>query len=187
MVFHVRPLVASGKPATRPSRCDGARSRLFKLFSSIESCTTRALTGWPTFCWTIVAAFSAAKGFLSRRSICLSPTLVCRLVEGAAERGAVPFVSWKSNAVLRSLYQTASEESMKLAGQFDLTRMERDAGLHRHSRGSQQQPVRRRAAREDGPLSAALVENGATDVPRAEDEVGRAALSRPIRSPRRPT
>ena len=32
-------------------------------------------------------------------------TLVCRLVEGAAERGAVPLVSWKSNAVLRSLYQ----------------------------------------------------------------------------------
>jgi aminopeptidase len=52
------------------------------------------------------------------------PTLVCRLVEGASRRGAVPFVSWKSNAVLRSLYQTASEESMKLAGQFESARME---------------------------------------------------------------
>ncbi|HEX2474668.1 MAG TPA: aminopeptidase, partial [Lacipirellulaceae bacterium] len=52
------------------------------------------------------------------------PTLVCRLVEGAAQRGAVPFVSWKSNAVLRSLYQTASDESMKLAGQFESARME---------------------------------------------------------------
>jgi aminopeptidase len=51
------------------------------------------------------------------------PTLVCRLVEGAAQRGAVPFVSWKSNAVLRSLYQAASEESMKLAGQFESARM----------------------------------------------------------------
>ncbi|MEX0612999.1 MAG: hypothetical protein WD229_12840, partial [Pirellulales bacterium] len=29
------------------------------------------------------------------------PTLVCRLIDGAAERGAVPLVSWKSNAVLR--------------------------------------------------------------------------------------
>jgi aminopeptidase len=52
------------------------------------------------------------------------PTLVCRLVEGAAERGAVPFVSWRSNAVLRSLYRTATEESMKLAGQFDLAKMQ---------------------------------------------------------------
>ena len=51
------------------------------------------------------------------------PTLVCRLVEGAAERGAVPFVSWRSNAVLRSLYRTATEEGMKLAGQFDLAQM----------------------------------------------------------------
>ena len=36
----------------------------------------------------------------------------------------VPLVSWKSNAVLRSLYQTATEESMKLAGQFESARME---------------------------------------------------------------
>jgi aminopeptidase len=52
------------------------------------------------------------------------PTLVCRLIEGAARRGVVPLVSWKSNAVLRSLYQTATEESMKLAGQFESARME---------------------------------------------------------------
>jgi aminopeptidase len=51
-------------------------------------------------------------------------TLVCRLVEGAAKRGATPLVSWKSNAVLRSLYQTATEESMKLAGQLESARME---------------------------------------------------------------
>jgi len=50
--------------------------------------------------------------------------LVCRLVGGAAARGAVPLVSWKSNAVLRSLYQTASEEGMKLAGQLESARME---------------------------------------------------------------
>jgi aminopeptidase len=52
------------------------------------------------------------------------PALVCRLVEGAARRGAVPLVSWKSNAVLRSLYQTATEESMTLAGQFESARMQ---------------------------------------------------------------
>jgi aminopeptidase len=52
-------------------------------------------------------------------------TLVCRLIEGAAVRGAVPLVSWKSNAVLRSLYQTATEESMKLAGEFESDRMEK--------------------------------------------------------------
>jgi aminopeptidase len=52
------------------------------------------------------------------------PALVCRLVEGAAARGGVPFVSWKSNTVLRSLYQTATEDSMKLAGKFESDRME---------------------------------------------------------------
>src|SRR3954471_23748526 len=52
-------------------------------------------------------------------------TLVCRLVEGAAKRGAVPLVSWKSNAVLRSLYQTATIESMKLAGELESARMEK--------------------------------------------------------------
>ncbi len=75
------------------------------------------------------------------------PTLVCRLVEGAAKRGAVPLVSWKSNAVLRSLYHTATDESMKLAGQIESSADGADARLHRHSRRSQQQSVRRRAAR----------------------------------------
>ncbi len=50
--------------------------------------------------------------------------LVCQLIEGAAQRGAVPLVSWKSNAVLRSLYKTATVESMKLAGQLESARME---------------------------------------------------------------
>src|SRR4029079_4121774 len=52
------------------------------------------------------------------------PTLVCRLIEKAAERGAVPLVSWKSNSVLRSLYQTATVESMSLAGQIESSQME---------------------------------------------------------------
>jgi len=52
------------------------------------------------------------------------PALVCRLIEGAARRGVVPLVSWKSNDVLRSLYRTATEEGMKLAGQFESARME---------------------------------------------------------------
>src|SRR5688572_599614 len=52
------------------------------------------------------------------------PALVCAIVEGAAERGAVPLVSWKSNAVLRALYRTATEESMQLAGKFESDRME---------------------------------------------------------------
>src|SRR6476620_3212290 len=51
-------------------------------------------------------------------------SLVCRLVEGATQRGAVPLVTWKSNAVLRSLYQTATEESMTLAGQLESARMD---------------------------------------------------------------
>ncbi len=51
------------------------------------------------------------------------PNLVCALVEGAAARGAIPLVSTKNNAVLRSLYQTATEESMKAAAEFEGARM----------------------------------------------------------------
>jgi aminopeptidase len=51
-------------------------------------------------------------------------SLVGKLVEGAAKREAVPLVTWKSNAVLRALYRTATEESMKLAGGFERARME---------------------------------------------------------------
>ena len=43
------------------------------------------------------------------------PTLVCRLVELAAARGARPLVSRKDNAILRSVYSTATVESMQLA------------------------------------------------------------------------
>ena len=50
--------------------------------------------------------------------------LVCALVEGAAARGAVPLVTTKSNAVLRSLYQTATVESMQAAARFEKDRMD---------------------------------------------------------------
>jgi len=49
--------------------------------------------------------------------------LVTELVEGAAARGAVPLATWKSNAVLRSLYRTATAESMQLAARFEGERM----------------------------------------------------------------
>jgi aminopeptidase len=52
------------------------------------------------------------------------PQLVCALVEGAAARGAIPLVSTKNNAVLRSLYRTATEESMRLNGALERARME---------------------------------------------------------------
>ena len=50
--------------------------------------------------------------------------LVCALVEGAARRGAIPVVEMKSVVVQRSLYRTATEESMKLCGAIELARME---------------------------------------------------------------
>ena len=53
------------------------------------------------------------------------PDLVCRLVEVAAERGAVPHVVWKNNAILRSLYRSASVESMSLAGELEAEAMRR--------------------------------------------------------------
>lgn len=52
------------------------------------------------------------------------PTLVCRLVERAAARGAHPLVSWKNNSVLRSLYRTGTGENIGLAGRFERQRME---------------------------------------------------------------
>lgn len=49
--------------------------------------------------------------------------LISRLVELAAARGARPVVSRKDNAVLRSLYTTATAESMQLAGSLERERM----------------------------------------------------------------
>lgn len=51
------------------------------------------------------------------------PTLVCRLVELAAARGAHPFVTCKNNAVLRSLYRAGSDVALELAGRFEQSRM----------------------------------------------------------------
>ena len=122
MVGRVRPcgFCGAGDPLARG---------YFSRFTSTPTldcppCTILASTNLPICCSTTVAASKRAKRCSSRRSTCRTPTLVCRLVEGAAERGAVPLVSWKSNAVLRSLYQTATEESMKLAGKFESARME---------------------------------------------------------------
>jgi aminopeptidase len=53
------------------------------------------------------------------------PALVCRLVQLAAGRGAVPLVTWKSNAVLRSLYMHGTEKSLALAGEIEKARMQR--------------------------------------------------------------
>ena len=51
------------------------------------------------------------------------PAIVCQLVELASARGAVPLVSCKNNRVLRSLYQTATKQSMQSAGSFEAARM----------------------------------------------------------------
>ncbi len=50
--------------------------------------------------------------------------LVCQLVKGAAERGAVPLVSWKNNTVLRSLYTTGTKEGLSLIGSLERDRMQ---------------------------------------------------------------
>jgi len=55
------------------------------------------------------------------------PVLVCTLVELAVARGGVPVVSWKNNTVLRSLYRTATDESMALAGSIERHAMEQMA------------------------------------------------------------
>ena len=52
------------------------------------------------------------------------PQLVCRLLEAVSDRGAVPLVFWKNNSVLRSLYRSATKDSMQLAGQLEATAMQ---------------------------------------------------------------
>jgi aminopeptidase len=47
------------------------------------------------------------------------PNLVCRLVDEVSRIGAIPIVNIKHNAVLRSLYRGATEDSMALAGRFE--------------------------------------------------------------------
>ena len=54
-----------------------------------------------------------------------NPALVCRLVELVSVRGGIPLVSYKSNAILRSLYQHGTPEGMTLSGELERSRMER--------------------------------------------------------------
>jgi len=56
--------------------------------------------------------------------------VVTTLVERVAEAGGLPFVTIKRNKVLRALYQNATEEQMRLTGEFERVRMaEMDAYL----------------------------------------------------------
>jgi len=51
------------------------------------------------------------------------PAFTRRLVELAAERGAIPIVDAKQNAVLRALYRTGTERSLSAAGRIEAARM----------------------------------------------------------------
>ncbi|HID23839.1 MAG TPA: aminopeptidase, partial [Planctomycetaceae bacterium] len=53
------------------------------------------------------------------------PTIICRLIEVATDRQALPVISCKDNAVLRTLYRHATEEQMTLIGQLERARMQR--------------------------------------------------------------
>ena len=50
--------------------------------------------------------------------------VVTALVERIAQAGGLPFVTLKTNKVLRALYNTATEEQMRLTGEFEKSRME---------------------------------------------------------------
>jgi len=54
-----------------------------------------------------------------------STQLVCDLIDGAAARGAIPLVTWKSNAILRSLYTNGTREGLSLIGELEKDRMEK--------------------------------------------------------------
>jgi len=50
--------------------------------------------------------------------------VVTALVERIVQAGGLPFVTLKSNKVLRALYNNATEEQMRLTGEFERVRME---------------------------------------------------------------
>ena len=52
-----------------------------------------------------------------------SSQLVCRLVELAAERGALALVTLKNNEILRSIYRVGTQDSISLAGTLEAARM----------------------------------------------------------------
>ncbi len=88
------------------------------------------------------------------------PTLVCRLVEMAAERGAHPFVTWKNNEILRSLYRTGTETNLGAAGEMERLACN-ECMRTSASRVVELKPIRRRSSRAHGSLSEAVVAAGA--------------------------
>jgi leucyl aminopeptidase (aminopeptidase T) len=73
------------------------------------------------------------------------PALVCRLVEMAAQRGAVPLTSWKNSTVLRSLYRTGTEANIKAVV---------GAGAHSNARAQDQMGRAPLSYRQHGPSGA---------------------------------
>jgi len=61
--------------------------------------------------------------------------MVVELVRAVSQKGAIPFVTLKQNLVLRELYSSASETSMKLAGLWEAARM-REMDAYAGLRGS---------------------------------------------------
>ncbi len=51
--------------------------------------------------------------------------LTLAVLRKAAEKGAIPLVSWRSNRILRDVYRNATEESMKLIGEIETFRMKK--------------------------------------------------------------
>jgi len=83
-------------------------------------------------------------------------TLVARI----AQAGARPFVTIKHNAVLRALYQSATEKQMQLAGEIEAKRMaQMDAYIG--VRGASIAPSCQTSPMKNAALPQTLVEPGA--------------------------
>ena len=139
-------------------------------------CTIHASTSLP-ICSSTTVARSARRKRSDRGLRPARSGAGCRLVEGAAERGAIPLVTWKSNAVLRSLYQDGHRRKHAAGRRARSGSHGAGAGVHRHSRRGQQQPIRRRAAANGWTSTSTIGGKRCTPRPRREDEMGRAALS----------
>ena len=104
--------------------------------------------------------------------------VVGTIIRKVDEIGALAFITVKHNRILRELYSTASEQSMKLAGEFEAARMEKmDAYIA--LRGSYN-VAELSDVPQDKTVYCKLVETRSHRYSCTQDEMGSAALASPL-------
>ena len=181
MLFQSRQqpiMVGRVRPMRLDQRTDS--SRLLPLHSQIctfTPCTTHASTHLPICSWTTVAASSAAKRFSSRRSICPSRHSFAGWSKGRRSAGPCRSCRGSRTPCCGRSIRSATEESMKLAGELERARMEQMhayIGIRGAANSSQFADVPQRRWTSTSSIGG---KRFTPTIRVAEDEMGRAALS----------